>query len=726
MCGLCVVCGQPPPPTPDPAAAESGGDAHPRQTAADPSSAAPQQQRHQQQPQLALRHLHASRALVVSAEEAERVSEASGRALLRSRRLVLALDLDHTLVNTARWGDLTPAERAAARALLARQAEAQRAWEGEVAAAAAAAAAATAEEEEEAGAGQGGEKKGGGEAPRPLPPKTQRPPADQSRPPPPPAPQHDVFALGGANFALVTKVRPGARALLRSLSRLYELHVYTMGDRSYADLVAGLLDPDGSLLGGGGGGGGAAGAGAAAAGGGAPNYNTGSSARVISAGDSSTRGSKDLDVLLASERRCVVLDDTEAVWSERARLNVVAVPRYHWWGESRRAWDRERGKGLLEAGLEASGLATSDGRVALEDGEEEGEEEEEEGALGGERGGGELFGGGGGGGDDEVEAEQRRRRRRRQEKQRERDARLCAAARAADEPGVAEDDSDRHPTSPAPSPAAPMAVALRVLRDVHAAFFADVDGGNGGGGQAPPQQKQQQHDAPRPPPPPQLLTPAQVDRLAASGDVRAALRDVRARALAGCRVVFSGLWPTSCDPCAQPRWRLAEALGADCSTRYVAPPKGGGPAPAAAAGAAAADAAAATAAAAAAAAAATTHVVAAPPGQTEKAVRASRDAFARVVHPDWLAACGFLWARADERGYLLAGGYGGSRDVGHHHLHGMGDATAAANRGRAAAARPRGGGRADDGGGADADEEERERRTALAAAAGGGSGGAPG
>lgn len=182
--------------------------------------------------------------------------------------------------------------------------------------------------------------------------------------------------------------------------------------------------------------------------------------------------------------------------------------------------------------------------------------------------------------------------------------------------------------------------------------------------------------------------------------MRAALRDVKARALAGCRLVFSGLWPTTaaaCDPCAQPRWRLAESLGADCSVRYVAPP----------------------------AANATTHVVAAPPGQTEKAVRAQRDGRALVVHPDWLAACGFLWARADERPYLLASGYAGSRDVGHHHLHGLDPSRRRrqlrveegpfGGRGGAAAGGARGG----SGTAAEQDEEERDRRAALAAAAGG-------
>lgn len=45
------------------------------------------------------------------------------------------------------------------------------------------------------------------------------------------------------------KPRPGLSSFLRTLSEKYELHVYTMGTRSYADCVCKLVDPDGSLFG---------------------------------------------------------------------------------------------------------------------------------------------------------------------------------------------------------------------------------------------------------------------------------------------------------------------------------------------------------------------------------------------------------------------------------------------------------------------------------------------
>ncbi len=45
-----------------------------------------------------------------------------------------------------------------------------------------------------------------------------------------------------------TKLRPGVRAFLRRASELFELHVCTMGDRSYAEQMAALLDPRRTLF----------------------------------------------------------------------------------------------------------------------------------------------------------------------------------------------------------------------------------------------------------------------------------------------------------------------------------------------------------------------------------------------------------------------------------------------------------------------------------------------
>jgi hypothetical protein len=51
-----------------------------------------------------------------------------------------------------------------------------------------------------------------------------------------------------ADKGLWTKLRPGVAAFLAAVSPLYELHIYTMGDKGYAGLMADLLDPQHRLF----------------------------------------------------------------------------------------------------------------------------------------------------------------------------------------------------------------------------------------------------------------------------------------------------------------------------------------------------------------------------------------------------------------------------------------------------------------------------------------------
>jgi TFIIF-interacting CTD phosphatase-like protein len=44
--------------------------------------------------------------------------------------------------------------------------------------------------------------------------------------------------------------RPGWKEFLRNTAAKYEMHVYTMGTRAYAEEVCAAIDPDGLLFGG--------------------------------------------------------------------------------------------------------------------------------------------------------------------------------------------------------------------------------------------------------------------------------------------------------------------------------------------------------------------------------------------------------------------------------------------------------------------------------------------
>ncbi|KAM5549393.1 RNA polymerase II C-terminal domain phosphatase-like 4 [Rosa sericea] len=105
---------------------------------------------------------------------------------------------------------------------------------------------------------------------------------------------------------LMTKLRPYIRTFLVQASQMFELSIYTMGNRDYALEMAKLLDPGNHIFGG----------------------------RVISRSDSTETERKSLDVLLARDSAVVILDDTKNVWTNDNRDNVIVMPRYHFFRSS--------------------------------------------------------------------------------------------------------------------------------------------------------------------------------------------------------------------------------------------------------------------------------------------------------------------------------------------------------------------------------------------------------
>ncbi|KAL4450062.1 hypothetical protein ABPG77_010731 [Micractinium sp. CCAP 211/92] len=206
---------------------------------------------------VALSYIH--RGLEVSKHEAERMRQGTADRLLASRKLLLILDLDHTLLNSTRFIEVPPEAEQQLRAQL----------EGQ--------------------------------------------PSD--------APM--LFHL--PHMRMWTKLRPGVREFLEQAKELFELHVYTMGDRDYAGEMAKLLDPAGRLFHG----------------------------RIISSGDSTQRHVKDLDVVLGRERVVLVLDDTEGVWP-RHRDNLVQIERYLFFPADAGRFGF-RGQSLLERNVDEKG-----------------------------------------------------------------------------------------------------------------------------------------------------------------------------------------------------------------------------------------------------------------------------------------------------------------------------------------------------------------------------------
>ncbi|WVR07840.1 hypothetical protein IAU60_004883 [Kwoniella sp. DSM 27419] len=95
-----------------------------------------------------------------------------------------------------------------------------------------------------------------------------------------------------------TKPRPGLQQFLDDMSELYEMHVYTMGTRTYADAICKVIDPEGKIFGG----------------------------RILSRDESGSFSSKNLKRLFPTDTSMVVvIDDRSDVWADCPNL-VKVVP----------------------------------------------------------------------------------------------------------------------------------------------------------------------------------------------------------------------------------------------------------------------------------------------------------------------------------------------------------------------------------------------------------------
>jgi RNA polymerase II subunit A C-terminal domain phosphatase len=130
---------------------------------------------------------HGNTALKVSQREASRISEEAKRRLLQSRKLSLVVDLDQTIIHAT--VDPTVAE-----------------WQ-----------------------------------------------KDPSNPNYDAVKDVRAFQLiddgpGGRGCWYYIKLRPGLEQFLEEISKKYELHIYTMGTRAYAQNIAKIVDPNQKIL----------------------------------------------------------------------------------------------------------------------------------------------------------------------------------------------------------------------------------------------------------------------------------------------------------------------------------------------------------------------------------------------------------------------------------------------------------------------------------------------
>ncbi|KAL5729077.1 protein-serine/threonine phosphatase [Ranunculus cassubicifolius] len=118
-------------------------------------------------------------------------------------------------------------------------------------------------------------------------------------------PQRHLFCLPHLKFW--TKLRPGIWNFLEQASKVYELHICTMGGEIYAMEMAELLDPTGKYFDG----------------------------RVVS---KLGKGIKDLDEVLGTESTAIIVDDTVNVWPNHM-TNLIHVEKYMYFPSQKRQPD---------------------------------------------------------------------------------------------------------------------------------------------------------------------------------------------------------------------------------------------------------------------------------------------------------------------------------------------------------------------------------------------------
>ena len=316
-----------------------------------------------------MRYIHAG--LELSNDELEKAKREEKQRVLLSGKLLLVLDLDHTLLNSARFAELTQAEHDVLGRIIAARACADAGGsEAEIRKAASEAIEADPSiEPANKQSGEMGETRNANGAARvkeasadeetreatsedkdeaipPLRPlqteteptepteRTERTEHQRTYPGCVPPLKHTHCLR---HLALFTKLRPRVRAFLRAASRLCQLYIYTMGDKRYAAEMAQLLDPSGDLF----------------------------SGRIISNEESTNARVKDLDIVLGAEPAVLIVDDTDRVWPNNLR-NLIRVDRYHFFAQSARGF-RQPGAAVADKNWVDEGEPLNGTRLALRD-----------------------------------------------------------------------------------------------------------------------------------------------------------------------------------------------------------------------------------------------------------------------------------------------------------------------------------------------------------------------
>ncbi|XP_021721960.1 RNA polymerase II C-terminal domain phosphatase-like 4 [Chenopodium quinoa] len=131
------------------------------------------------------------------------------------------------------------------------------------------------------------------------------------------SPNNDLFILD--KLGVMTKLRPFVHKFLQEANKMFEMYIYTMGDRAYALEMAKLLDPENQYF----------------------------QTRIISRDDCPNQDRKGLNVLQVPEKLGLVLDDTEAIWQSN-KDNLIVMDRYFYFSSGFRELGYKNCKSLAQ------------------------------------------------------------------------------------------------------------------------------------------------------------------------------------------------------------------------------------------------------------------------------------------------------------------------------------------------------------------------------------------
>ncbi|KAG6851395.1 hypothetical protein H0H93_005793 [Arthromyces matolae] len=181
---------------------------------------------------------HSAFGPTVSFEEAQRIERETAETLLKARKLSLIVDLDQTIVHATvdptveEW--ITEGEQ----------------WEARQATKASSSRVPAGEDSDDTSSDSDDECNPNWEALKDVKKFRLGP---ESFGPPPRGPQKGKGknkAIENEGCMYYIKPRPGWQDFLKETAKMYEMHVYTMGTRAYAEEVCAAIDPDGKIFGG--------------------------------------------------------------------------------------------------------------------------------------------------------------------------------------------------------------------------------------------------------------------------------------------------------------------------------------------------------------------------------------------------------------------------------------------------------------------------------------------